>query len=64
MAGQPASPSLFPVITVHCFFRCDHVERGINPADPHDGMERHYRERHAADIERLRRNYLITERIF
>ncbi|WP_329431017.1 hypothetical protein OG339_48540 (plasmid) [Streptosporangium sp. NBC_01495] len=52
---------LFQVVTVHCFFRCGHVERSFTPQGPHDGMEQHYRERHISDIERLRRNYLIYE---
>ncbi|MDP9843325.1 hypothetical protein [Streptosporangium lutulentum] len=51
---------LFQVIAVHCFFHCGHVERGITPEGPHNGMEQHYRKRHADDIERIRRNYLIS----
>jgi hypothetical protein len=40
-------------ITVHCFFRCGHVVRSVDPHAAHQLMERHYDERHTQQINRI-----------
>lgn len=41
-----------PVFTVHCFFNCGHITRAEDPKTSGDAMERHYTEKHTADINR------------
>jgi hypothetical protein len=45
-------PTLFDLITVHCF-TCPHIERALTPQAAHDQMEAHYRAEHAALIARI-----------
>jgi len=44
---------LFPVITVHCFFHCGHIERSPGPEPAHSRMEQHYEDQHADDIAKV-----------
>lgn len=51
---QADQPTLFQVITVHCFFGyCPHTESGPDPGAVHDRMEAHYQDRHRAEIDEL-----------
>ncbi|WP_326646075.1 hypothetical protein OG884_15600 [Streptosporangium sp. NBC_01755] len=52
---------LFQIITVHCFFNCGHIEHDITPQSAHDGMERHYSEKHAAEIRSILRQRIREE---
>lgn len=52
--------SLFPTFSSHCFFAgCLHVETAASPEDLHEVMERHYAERHEAEIRRLLSDPLV-----
>jgi hypothetical protein len=46
------APTLFTVITVHCF-ACPEIRRGFTPDHAHDLMEEHYAEAHSELIARL-----------
>lgn len=46
-------PTLFPVVTVHCFFGCAHVVTAADPNEAHDRMEDHYDGAHRADLDAL-----------
>lgn len=52
-AVQLSLPFAHDLIVVHCFFRCKHIEQSADPQQAHDMMERHYAEKHSAQIDKI-----------